>query len=155
MERGKFILERKIIIGCDPAGTELLARTAALLEEKKFVFHKVGSVNGEAIDYPVVAKEVATAVASGEFDTGILICGTGIGMSIAANKIDGIRAAVCHDAYTAKFTRLHNDSNVLCFGARVTGSEVALDLVDIFLSTEFEGGRHERRVNLITEMENI
>ncbi len=148
-------MERKIIIGCDPAGTELLAKTAALLTEKNIVINIVGSVNGEAIDYPIVAKEVAMAVASGEYDSGILICGTGIGMSIAANKIDGIRAAVCHDAYTAKFTRLHNDSNVLCVGARVTGSEVALDLVNIFISTEFEGGRHERRVNLITDMENI
>ena len=102
---------------------------------------------------PVIAKEVAANIVNGKCDKGILICGTGVGMSIAANKVNGIRAALCTDYYTAKYTRLHNNSNILCMGARTIGSGSAMELVDVFLNTEFEGGRHQRRIDLITEIE--
>lgn len=109
--------------------------------------------DGEPCDYPVVAKAVCELVQSGECEKGILICGTGIGMSIAANKFKGIRAALCSDSFSAKYTRLHNDSNVMCMGARTIGTGLACELAEIFMSTEFEGGRHQRRINLITNIE--
>ena len=105
------------------------------------------------MDYPEIALKVASSVAAGENKLGILVCGTGIGMSLAANKVKGIRAAACSDHYSAKYTRLHNDANILCLGGRVVGAGTALELADLFVDTKFEGGRHQRRVNLISEIE--
>jgi ribose 5-phosphate isomerase B len=125
----------------------------AAMEEKGFEFVDLGT-DGEPCDYPVVAEKVCAEVTSGKCERGILICGTGIGMSIAANKIKGIRAALCSDSFSTKFTRLHNDSNIMCMGARVLGNGLACELAEIFLTTGFEGGRHQRRIDLITDLEN-
>lgn len=142
-----------IAIGCDHAGFDLKKDVIKLLEEKNIEVIDLGC-NGESVDYPVIAKSVCEKVTDGSCEKGILICGTGIGMSIAANKIKGIRAAVCSEHFSAKYTRLHNDSNVLCMGARTIGAGLALELAEIFITTEFEGGRHQRRVDLITDIEN-
>ncbi len=142
-----------IAIGCDHAGCEMKAAVIEALSEKGFDFKDMGS-NGEPCDYPVIARAVCGEVLSGECEKGILICGTGIGMSIAANKFKGIRAALCADSFSTKFTRLHNNTNVMCMGARTLGVGVACELAEIFLTTEFEGGRHQRRVDLITDIEN-
>lgn len=142
-----------IAIGCDHAGCEMKKAIIDALSEKGFEFKDMGC-NGERCDYPVIAESVCAEITSGSCEKGILVCGTGIGMSIAANKINGIRAALCSDSFSAKYTRLHNDSNVMCLGARTLGVGLAVELADIFLSTEFEGGRHQRRVDLITELEN-
>jgi len=142
-----------IAIGCDHAGVEMKKAVIAALEEKGFEFRDLGT-DGEPCDYPVIAEKVCNEVLSGGCERGILICGTGIGMSIAANKIKGIRAALCSDSFSTKFTRLHNDSNIMCMGARVLGNGLACELAEIFLTTGFEGGRHQRRVDLITALEN-
>lgn len=142
-----------IAIGCDSAGYSLKKEVIALLKEKNIPFEDFGCMDGESCDYPLVAKEVCSHIVSGSAEQGILICGTGIGISMAANKIKGIRAAVCTNSYMAKYTRLHNDANVLCMGGRVIGSGVAAEIVETFLNTGFEGGRHLRRVNQITEIE--
>jgi ribose 5-phosphate isomerase B len=141
-----------IAIGCDHAGVELKKAVIEALSEKGFEFLDMGT-DGEPCDYPEMAEKVCGEVASGRAEKGILICGTGIGMSIAANKINGIRAALCSDSFSTRFTRLHNDSNVMCMGARTLGSGLACELAEIFLTTGFEGGRHKRRVDLITEIE--
>lgn len=141
-----------IAIGCDHAGYELKEEVIAHLYDNGYEILDIGC-NGESCDYPVIAKEVAANIVNGKCDKGILICGTGVGMSIAANKVNGIRAALCTDYYTAKYTRLHNNSNILCMGARTIGSGSAMELVDVFLNTEFEDGRHQRRIDLITEIE--
>ncbi len=141
----------KIAIGCDHVGFELKGKVIEHLKEKGIEVVDFGTNSTERTDYPIYGKAVGEAVASGECDKGILICGTGVGISLAANKVKGIRAALCTDAYTAKYTRLHNDANVLCMGGRVTGAGVAEEMVDVFLSTDFEGGRHRRRVDLIEE----
>lgn len=143
----------KIAVGNDHAAVELKKDICRFLEEKGCDYVDFGCAEGEKCDYPDKAAEVGRKVAAGEFDYGILICGTGVGISIAANKIKGVRAACCSDHFSAKYTRLHNDANVLCFGARVVGSGLARELVEVFLSTEFEGGRHSRRVGLISELE--
>lgn len=143
-----------IAIGCDHAGYEMKKEIIGFLEEKGIDVCDVGC-NGESCDYPVIAKKVAEKIVNNECEKGILICGTGVGMSIAANKIKGIRAALCTEHFSAKYTRLHNDSNIICMGARTIGVGLAQELVDIFLNTEFEGGRHQRRVDLITDLENI
>ncbi len=142
-----------IAIGCDHAGVEMKKAVIAALEEKGFEFSDLGT-DGEPCDYPVIAEKVCNEVLGGGCERGILICGTGIGMSIAANKIKGIRAALCSDSFSTKFTRLHNDSNIMCMGARVLGNGLACELAEIFLTTGFEGGRHQRRVDLITALEN-
>ena len=142
-----------IAIGCDHAGVEMKKAIIAALGEKGFEFRDLGT-DGEPCDYPVIAEKVCNEVLSGGCERGILICGTGIGMSIAANKIKGIRAALCSDSFSTKFTRLHNDSNIMCMGARVLGNGLACELAEIFLTTGFEGGRHQRRVDLITALEN-
>lgn len=142
-----------IAIGCDHAGCEMKKAIIAALSEKGFEFKDMGC-NGEPCDYPVIAKTVCENVLSGECEKGILVCGTGIGMSIAANKIKGIRAALCTDSFSTRFTRLHNDSNIMCLGARTLGCGIATELAEIFLTTDFEGGRHQRRVDLITALEN-
>ncbi|MBQ8781069.1 MAG: ribose 5-phosphate isomerase B [Oscillospiraceae bacterium] len=143
----------RIAIGSDHAGYALKCEVVNYLKEKGAELLEMGCMDGSSCDYPVVAKEVCEKVTDGTVEKAILICGTGIGISMAANKVKGIRAALCTDAYTAKYTRLHNDANVLCMGGRVTGAGVALEMVDVFLETEFEGGRHQRRVDLISEIE--
>ncbi len=142
-----------IAIGCDHAGYPLKLEILKVLEKNNVEYTDMGC-DGESCDYPIIAEKVGKAVADGEFEKGILVCGTGIGMSICANKIKGIRAAVASDHFSVKYTRLHNDANILCLGARVIGAGTAEELVDLFLNTEFEGGRHQRRVDLITSLEN-
>ena len=142
-----------IAIGCDHAGYPLKLEILKVLEKNNVEYTDMGC-DGESCDYPLIAEKVGKAVADGEFEKGILVCGTGIGMSICANKIKGIRAAVASDHFSVKYTRLHNDANILCLGARVISAGTAEELVDLFLNTEFEGGRHQRRVDLITSLEN-
>lgn len=143
-----------IAIGNDHAAVTLKNAVCEHLKEIGVEYKDFGCFKGEKCDYPDKAKEVCEAVASGQAEKAILICGTGVGMSIAANKIKGIRAACCSDYFSVKFTRLHNDANVLCFGERVVGAGLATELVDVFLNTEFEGGRHATRVDKITALEN-
>lgn len=144
-----------IAIGSDRAGYELKQAIMKHLGEQSIAYRDYGDYGedkAENVDYPVYGKKVAHAVADGECDKGILICGTGIGISMAANKVKGIRAAVCGDCFSAEATRLHNDANVLALGARVVGEGLALKIVDTFLETEFSGAeRHVRRVNMIEE----
>lgn len=138
----------KIIIGSDHGGFNLKTAVAEYLKNNGYEVEDLGCYSKESCDYPVVAKAVAQRV----LDTsskGILICGTGIGVSIAANRFDGIRASHCTDTFTARMTRMHNNSNILCLGERITGVGLALDIVDIWLKTEFEGGRHQIRINMI------
>lgn len=143
-----------IAIGADHGGFELKEAVKKHLEERKIEYKDFGTYSGEAVDYPVIAKSVGEAVAKGEFECGILVCGTGIGMSIAANKVKGIRAACCSDTFSARFTKMHNNTNILCFGGRVIGAGLAIDVVDAYLDASFEGCRHEKRVNMIMEIEN-
>ncbi len=142
-----------IAIGCDHGGFELKEAIAAHLKERGIEYHDFGIYENHSVDYPDIAALVAKAVQSGEAERGILICGTGIGMSLAANKFKGIRAAACSETFSAQYTRLHNDSNILCLGGRVIGPGVALEMVDLFLDTAFEGGRHQRRVDMISALE--
>lgn len=142
----------KIYIGCDHAGYEMKAAVKEFLESKGHIVQDMGG-DGGRVDYPEIAKKVGKAVVSDDDSRGILICGTGIGMSIAANKVKGVRAALCADHFSAKYTRLHNDANVMCMGARTLGVGVALELAELFIDTQFEGGRHETRVNMIHDME--
>ncbi len=142
-----------IAIGCDHAGVEMKKYIIENLALEGFDMLDLGT-DGEPCDYPDMAEKVCQKVTSRECEKGILICGTGIGMSIAANKIKGIRAALCTDSFSTKYTRLHNDANVMCLGARTLGCGLAAELVQIFLTTGFEGGRHQRRVDLITGLEN-
>ena len=144
----------KIAIGCDHGGFELKKAISAHLKERGFEITDLGITENKPVDYPEIALKVASSVAAGENKLGILVCGTGIGMSLAANKVKGIRAAACSDHYSAKYTRLHNDANILCLGGRVVGAGTALELADLFVDTEFEGGRHQRRVDMISEIEN-
>ncbi len=144
---------KMIAIGCDHAAVNLKKAIMAHLDEKQIPYVDLGT-DGTSCDYPVIAKAVCEKVLSGEAEKGILLCGTGIGMSIAANKFKGIRAAVCSDCFSVRYTRLHNNANVLCMGERVIGQGLALELVDIFLETGYEGGRHQRRLDLITDIEN-
>lgn len=143
-----------VAIGCDHGGYELKKEIIAHLTKNGVEFKDFGTYDGNSVDYPDIAKLVCKSILSGECENGILVCGTGIGISIAANKHKGIRAAVCSDEFSAKFTRLHNDANVLCLGGRVVGPGLACELVDIFLSTGFEGDRHASRVDKITAIEN-
>ncbi len=144
----------KIAIGNDHAAPELKLAVVKHLAEKGIECVDMGCAVGEKCDYPDAAKAVCDKVVSGECDRGILICGTGVGMSIAANKVKGIRAACCSDYFSARLTREHNDANVLCFGARVVGEGTSMDLVDVFIETEFEGGeRHRNRINKISALE--
>ena len=140
-------------IGCDHGGFELKEYIRKHLEEQGIEYKDFGSYTPERCDYPVVAEAVARAVVAGEVDKGILICGTGIGVSIAANKVRGARAALCGDCYSAEFTRRHNDANILTMGARVTGSGLAAKIVDTFLNTGFDGSYHADRVALIADIE--
>ncbi len=141
-----------IAIGSDHAAASLRHIIKEYLEEKNIPYIDCGTDESPS-DYPVIAKKVCGMIQSGEAETGILVCGTGIGMSMTANKMKGIRAAVCTETYSAKFTRLHNDANVLCMGERVVGSGLAKEILEVFLTTEFEGGRHQRRVDMMMELE--
>ena len=143
-----------IAIASDHAGYPLKEAVKAHLEERGLSYRDFGSFNGEPCDYPMQAKAACESVTAGECDKALLFCGPGIGISIAANKVRGIRAACCSDYFSAKYTRLHNDANVLCMGARVIGPGAAIELADVFLDTPFEGGRHARRVNQISEIES-
>jgi ribose 5-phosphate isomerase B len=137
----------KIAFGCDHAGYPLRAEVLAALAAGGHEALDLGARSAtESVDYPDFAHSVAGAIARGEAELGILVCGSGVGMSIAANRHRGIRAVVCSEAYSARMSRLHNDANVLCFGARVVGPDVARSLVETFVGTSFEGGRHARRV---------
>lgn len=144
-----------IAIGADSAGYPLKEEIIKYFDEKGIEYKDYGAYSEESCDYPLMAHGPCKAVISGEAEMAVLICGTGIGMSMTANKVRGIRAAVCSDYFSAKFTRLHNDANVLCLGARVVGYGLAKELVDVFLNTEFEGGRHSRRVGQIHDTENM
>ncbi len=143
-----------IVIASDHAGYPLKEEIKAYLDEKGIEYIDCGADSTASVDYAAYAQKACLKVASGEAEKGILCCGTGIGISMAANKVNGIRAACCSDYFSAKFTRLHNDANVLCMGARVIGAGAAIELVDVFLNTEFEGGRHQRRVDQIHAIEN-
>lgn len=147
--RMEFIM---IAIGSDHAGYNLKEEIIEHLKNCGFDILDIGC-NGEACDYPDIAAEVSGCVANGKCEKGILICGTGVGMSMAANKVNGIRAALCADYYTAKFTRLHNDANILCMGARTIGSGTAFEIVKVFFETEFEGGRHQKRIDKLKDIE--
>ena len=138
-----------IVLGSDSAGTELKKHILEFLDEKGYEYLDCG----EHKDYPDAAEEVCKKIVSGEAEKGILVCGTGIGISMAANKVKGIRAAACSDYFSAKYTRLHNDANVLCLGGRVIAKGIACELVNVFLTTEFEGGRHAARVEKIMKLE--
>lgn len=143
-----------IALGCDHGGFSLMQTVIAHLKEKNIEYKDFGTYTEDSCDYPVIAEAVSRSVVSGECALGILICGTGIGMSIAANKINGIRAALCSDTYSAEMTRRHNDANILALGARVIGSGLALRIIDAFLETPFEGGRHARRIAMFTDLES-
>ncbi len=145
----------KIAIGCDHGGLEHKNAIAEHLKERGFEVKDFGIYEQVSVDYPDIAKKVCESILSGESERGILVCGTGIGMSLAANKFKGIRAAVCSEHFSAKYTRLHNNSNILCLGGRVIGIGTALELADLFVDTEFEGGRHQKRIDKITEIENL
>jgi len=147
-------MNQKIALGCDHAGFEMKDAVIAHLKTRGYDVIDVGTNSKESCDYPLFAHEVCKNIQDGNAELGILICGTGIGMSLVANKHRGIRAAACSDTFSARLTRVHNNANVLCFGTRVVGIGLALDLIDNFLDAEFEGGKHERRVNMITDYEN-
>ena len=138
---------KRIIMGSDHAGYNLKLKVKAHLESRGFEVTDVGTNTPESCNYTVYADALCQAIAAGEADLGILVCGTGIGMSIAANKHKGIRAACCENTFSARMTRMHNDANVLCFGERVIGYGLACDMVDLFVDTPFEGGRHQARVD--------
>ncbi len=142
-----------VAIACDHSALDLKQLVKDQLTDMGIDYVDFGTDTADSCDYPIFAARAAKAVASGECDRGIVICGTGIGMSIVANKVKGIRCALCSEPYSAKLTRLHNDSNMLAMGARVLGPEIARMIVEIWLTTPFEGGRHQRRVDLITAIE--
>lgn len=144
---------KKVYIGADSAGYELKEILKAHLAEGGYSVTDLGTDSTASCHYPIFAAAVARAVQGDSDSLGILVCGTGIGMSMAANKFDGIRAAVCGDTFSARMTRLHNDANILCIGARVIGQGLAKDITDLFLTTDFEGGRHATRVDMIARLE--
>ncbi len=142
-----------IAIGCDHGGFELKNRIEKHLEERGIEYKDFGTFDEKSCDYPDIAKAVCESIVSGDTDRGILVCGTGIGMSMAANKIKGIRAAHLTDVYSAKMTKVHNNANVICLGGRVTGEELAYMIVDSWLDAEFAGGRHQARIDKISALE--
>ena len=145
---------KKLYIGCDHAALHMKNDLIGYLNDKGYEIEDVGPYTPESVDYPVYAKKVCDKVLADKGSLGILICGTGIGMSIAANKVKGIRAAAVSEVFSAIMTRKHNDANVLCMGARVIGIETAKMIADGFLEAEYEGGRHQKRVDMITDLEN-
>ncbi|WP_446898298.1 ribose 5-phosphate isomerase B [Clostridium sp. LBM24168] len=144
----------KIALGSDHAGFPLKKEIMKHLKAKNIEFKDFGTFSEDSCDYPDYGQKVGEQVASKNYEFGILVCGTGIGISIAANKIPGIRAAVCGDTFSAHACREHNNANILALGQRIVGTGLAMDIVDAFLNAEFQGGRHERRVNKISEIEN-
>ncbi|MBT6178824.1 MAG: ribose 5-phosphate isomerase B [Deltaproteobacteria bacterium] len=144
----------KITIGADHGGYLLKNLIVDHLKTNGHEVQDCGTHTSDSVDYPNFAKEVTSSITSETAELGILVCGSGIGMSMAANKVNGIRAALCFNAYMGRMTRAHNNANVLCLGERVLGSGTALDIVDAFVNTQFEGGRHQRRVDLVTELES-
>jgi len=145
----------KIIIGSDHGGYNLKNAIVKYLSSKEISFEDVGCFSTDSVNYPIIAKEVCTKVVNNDDSLGILVCGTGIGMSIYANKIKGIRAAHCTDTFSARLTRQHNNSNILCLGERITGIGLAIDIVEEWLNASFEGGRHQVRVDMINELDNV
>lgn len=143
-----------LAIGADHGGYLLKEEVKKYLTQRGVKFYDFGTFSEESVDYPQIAAKVAHAVANGEYERGLLFCGTGIGISIAANKVKGIRAAVCSDEFSAEYCRRHNNANIFCLGGRVVKPAQAMKLVGIYLDTPFEGGRHERRVAEITAIEN-
>jgi len=143
----------RIAVGTDHRGFDIRAKVVELLKQLGHEVIDVGTFSPEAVDYPDIAAQVAHKVSRGEVERGILICGTGLGMCIAANKVRGVRAAPCHDDLTAEMSRRHNDSNVLCLSADLLGERLIDRMIEIWLTTPFEGGRHARRVDKITELE--
>lgn len=146
-------MSKILAIGCDHGGYELKEQIKAYLIDKQIKFVDVGTDSPASVDYPEYAHKLCEKIQTGECYRGILVCGTGIGMSMAANKHEGIRAACASDTFSARMTRLHNDANVLCLGGRVVGAGLALDMVELFLSTEYEGGRHQKRVDMVNEFD--
>ena len=142
-----------IAIGCDHGGFELKEAVRGYLEERQIPYEDFGAYNTDSVDYAPIAAKAARAVAAGQADFGVLVCSTGIGISMAANKVKGIRAALCTNEFCAEMTRRHNNANILCMGGKVIDKETAVKLVDIFLHTEFEGGRHQRRIDQIAQIE--
>lgn len=145
---------KPIALGCDHGAYELKEALKKHFDEKKISYVDYGCDSTASVHYPIYAHKVCEAVQNGESELGILLCSTGIGMSMAANKHRGIRAALCSDTYSARFTRMHNDANVLCIGALTVGRGLAVDIVDTFLANSFEGGRHAERVKMFMELEN-
>ena len=143
----------KLAIGNDHVGYELKLHTKERLEAQGYEVVDLGTDSTSSTDYPIYGERVGRAVASGECELGILICGTGIGISLAANKVAGIRAAVCSEPYSARMARCHNNANIIAFGARVVGQDLADMIVDSFLQASFEGGRHARRVDMLMDIE--
>jgi ribose 5-phosphate isomerase B len=140
----------KIIIGSDHAGFDLKKKYIDLLtHEMGYEVTDAGAYSADSVDYPDIARKVALAVSTGEYEKGVLICGSGIGMSIAANRFRGVRAALCHDIFTAEISRRHNNANILVVGARVTGEGLAIEMLKVFLKTAFEEGRHKTRIDKI------
>jgi len=145
----------RVAIGADHAAVALKDALVKELRGANLPVEDLGTHSTDSVDYPDFAREVASRVAAGTADRGILLCGTGIGMSIAANKVHGIRAAVCHDVTTARLARLHNDANVLCMGGRLIGLTLASDIMQTWLATQFEGGRHKGRIEKIHALETL
>ena len=143
-----------VYLGADHGGFLLKETIKKHLKEQGIEVEDCGTYSEESVDYPLIAKATCDKIVADKGSLGILCCGTGIGISMSANKVKGIRAACCSDYFSAKYTRLHNNANVLCMGGRVIGPGAALELVDVFLNTEFEGGRHQRRIDQITAIEN-
>ena len=143
-----------IALAADHGGFALKEQVKQWLEEQKIPYHDFGTLDGASCDYPDMAAAACDAVVSGACEKALLFCGTGIGISMAANKIKGIRAACCSDYFSAKYTSMHNDANALCLGGRVVGAGLAIELVDVFLHTAFEGGRHQRRIDKVAALEN-
>lgn len=144
----------KVAIGCDHAGLQLKNAVIEHLRQRGFEITDCGTYDSASCHYPVFAQKVAAEVVSGNAEKGILVCGTGVGMSMAANKIKGIRAACVSDCFSAEATRAHNDANIVCFGQRVVGEGLAFKIVDAFLGTKFEGGRHQLRIDMVNELDN-
>ena len=141
----------RVLFASDHAGFELKRLLVEFVRERGIDSVDLGPVSGDAVDYPAFAHELARRIAAGEAERGVLVCATGIGMVMVANRHRGVRAALCHDAFTAEMARRHNDANVLCMGGRTTGPGVAVQILDLFLSTPFDGGRHQRRVSAIDQ----
>lgn len=150
----EYLAVEMIALGADHGGYELKEAVKKYLDEKNIAYKDFGTNSEDSVNYAPFALKVSKAVVSGECSKGILCCGTGLGISIAANKVKGIRAAVCTNEFCAEMTRRHNDANILCMGGRVISEETAVKLTDIFLNTSFDGGRHAKRIEQITAIEN-